>query len=157
MILVTAFKGKFNTSKVIVDKLSNSFDKCYLTNSFETSIKELNQLDLEKYELIIMFGINKQLKKKIHLEEYAILEDKIETDIELFTISKLFKNKDIVCSINKRPSRYLCNNAYYHTLLRNKKTVFIHVPSLSKINDLDNFVSVFEKIVKELKYGNKIG
>lgn len=157
MILVTAFKGKFNTSKVIVDKLSNSFDKCYLTNSFVTSIKELSRLELEKYELIIMLGINKQLKKKIHLERYALLEDKLETDVDLFYVNQLFNIQEIESSINEKPTRYLCNNAYYHTLLRNNKTVFIHVPGLSKINELDNFVSGFEEVIKELKYGNKIG
>ena len=41
-ILYTAFNGKDNSSKILLDKLSNN-DKLYLKNSFITSIRELQK------------------------------------------------------------------------------------------------------------------
>ncbi len=42
MVLYTAFKGKTNSSKVLLDSIQVEEDnKLYLTNSFETSVKEL--------------------------------------------------------------------------------------------------------------------
>lgn len=41
-ILYTAFNGKDNSSKILLDKITaESKDKLYLRNSFDTSVKQL--------------------------------------------------------------------------------------------------------------------
>ena len=55
-ILFTAFNGKNNSSKILLDKI-NSNNKLYLKNSFETSIAQLEKkLKQTQYDLIISFG-----------------------------------------------------------------------------------------------------
>ena len=41
-ILYTAFNGKDNSSKILLDKImAENTDKLYLRNSFDTSVKQL--------------------------------------------------------------------------------------------------------------------
>lgn len=55
-ILYTAFNGKENSSKLLLDRIESN-NKLYLKNSFTTSIKQLErELKKNKYDLIISFG-----------------------------------------------------------------------------------------------------
>ena len=44
-ILYTAFKGSTNSSKILLDNIKSTH-KLYLTNSFETSVKEGINIEL---------------------------------------------------------------------------------------------------------------
>lgn len=144
-VLITAFYGKYNASNMLVDIIDLEVDKLILTNSFVKLEQELNSIQLEEYDLILMFGINKFLKDEIRLEQTAKLDNIINTCLDINYISKLC-NGFIKTSINNVPTRYLCNSAYYHALKRNKKTLFIHIPGFSKISNMNLLVD----IVKEL-------
>lgn len=144
-VLITAFYGKYNASNMLVDIIDLEVDKLILTNSFVKLEQELNSIQLEEYDLILMFGINKFLKDEIRLEQTAKLDNIINTYLDINYISKLC-NGFIKTSINNVPTRYLCNSAYYHALKRNKKTLFIHIPGFSKISNMNLLVD----IVKEL-------
>lgn len=55
-ILFTAFNGKNNSSKILLDKINNK-NKLYLNNSFNTSVIQLEKaLKDTQYDLIISFG-----------------------------------------------------------------------------------------------------
>lgn len=66
--LYVGFKGKNNASSVLVKSISrNSY---LLTNSFEGLKKDIELLD-ESYDCIIFFGIDKQLKDTVRIEQVA--------------------------------------------------------------------------------------
>ena len=74
-ILFTAFKGKNNASAVLLDMISG--DKLYLTNSYVGLEKEI--LNLEKtYDIVLMFGLDKNLDNEIRIEKIAENNGKIE-------------------------------------------------------------------------------
>ncbi len=74
-ILFTAFKGKNNASAVLLDMISG--DKLYLTNSYVGLEKEI--LNLEKtYDIVLMFGLDKNLNNEIRIENIAENNGKIE-------------------------------------------------------------------------------
>ncbi len=74
-ILFTAFKGKNNASAVLLDMISG--DKLYLTNSYVGLEKEI--LNLEKtYDIVLMFGLDKNLNNEIRRENIAENNGKIE-------------------------------------------------------------------------------
>ena len=74
-ILFTAFKGKNNASAVLLDMISG--DKLYLTNSYVGLEKEI--LNLEKtYNIVLMFGLDKNLNNEIRIENIAENNGKIE-------------------------------------------------------------------------------
>ena len=74
-ILFTAFKVKNNASAVLLDMISG--DKLYLTNSYVGLEKEI--LNLEKtYDIVLMFGLDKNLNNEIRIENIAENNGKIE-------------------------------------------------------------------------------
>ena len=74
-ILFTAFKGKNNASAVLLDMISG--DKLYLTNLYVGLEKEI--LNLEKtYDIVLMFGLDKNLNNEIRIENIAENNGKIE-------------------------------------------------------------------------------
>lgn len=149
-VLLTAFYGKYNASNMLVDMIDDNVDKLILTNSFIKLEHELNNTLLEAYDLILMFGINKFLKEEIQLEQTAKLDDVLDTCIDIKSISELC-NKYIKTSINNVPTRYLCNSAYYHTLKRNKDTLFIHIPGFSKITNINLLAAMIKELIGSKK------
>ena len=149
-VLLTAFYGKYNASNMLVDMIDDNVDKLILTNSFIKLEQELNNTLLEEYNLILMFGINKFLKDEIRLEQTAKLDDVLDTCIDIKSISELC-NKYIKTSINNVPTRYLCNSAYYHTLKRNKDTLFIHIPGFSKITNINLLAAMIKELIGSKK------
>ena len=67
-VLLTAFYGKYNSSNMLVNMIDTDVDKFILTNSFIKLEQELNNVALEEYDLILMFGINKILKDEIKIK-----------------------------------------------------------------------------------------
>ena len=149
-VLLTAFYGKYNSSNMLVNMIDTDVDKFILTNSFIKLEQELNNVALEEYDLILMFGINKILKDEIRLEQAAKLDDMLNTCIDIKLISELC-NKYIKTSINNVPTKYLCNRAYYHTLKRNLNTLFIHVPGFSKITNMNLLADMIKEIIGSKK------
>ena len=149
-VLLTAFYGKYNASNMLVNMIDDNVDKLILTNSFVKLEQELNNTSLEGYDLILMFGINKFLKDEIRLEQTAKLDDVLDTCIDIKLISELC-NKYIKTSINNVPTKYLCNSSYYHTLKRNLNTLFIHIPGVSKITNMNLLADMIKEIIGSKK------
>ena len=91
-VLCTGFNGKNNSSKVLLDFITN-VDKLYLKNSFNTSVKQLiDKIKNNEYDLIISFGQAPLMKDTIKIETKAILNDSYETNYDY---------KELYNSINK--------------------------------------------------------
>ena len=133
-ILYVGFKGKNNASYKLVSLLNG--EKLLLTNSVKGLTGDIQGVHTE-YSAVYMFGIDKTLTDSVRIESCAeqngcflisnlLLEDVAE---------KLLAN-GVKSSISNRPTKYLCNDAYYRMLERvNGNTVFIHIPSIKHISD----------------------
>lgn len=144
-ILLTCFKGKTNASKALLDKIrtNKSVDKAELTNSFETSVKELNEKLKNNYKYVISFG-QKPSAKEVLIELLANKNDTaLKTNFPKERIEAFFKNNKINFSISNDAGRYLCNNIYYEGLNYIKqneldtKMIFMHIPSMNHSFDFD--------------------
>lgn len=144
-ILFTGFNGFNNTSKVIIDKINN--DKLLFNNSYKEIDSQLVDVSLEEYDLIIMLGLRSNLKKSIRLEINSSLNDEIlSTNINYNKIKDYFSDNGVPCLVNDKPTNYLCNYAYHKVLKRNKNTIFMHLPNLKDIQDLDKLVKLISNI-----------
>lgn len=131
--LFTAFKGKNNTSYQLVSLINNN--SLYLTNSFIGLEKDISSIDYE-YDTVYMFGLDKNLVDEIRIETCAEYNGEfILSEFDTMDLKAKLKEHNIRYSISKRPTRYLCNAAYYHMLKRNLNTIFIHIPSLKGMSD----------------------
>ena len=132
--LYTAFKGTHNTSFQLVSQLCG--DKLFLTNSFQGLEKDILSIDF-KYDIVYMFGIDKNLKNSIRIETCANYNGElVNTSLDIVTLEKVIKDLGVTYTISSKPTAYLCNAAYYHMLKKNRNTVFIHVPSVKGITDI---------------------
>ena len=131
-ILYTAFKGKNNTSYQVASRLNGTV--LFLTNSFQGLKKDIATV-VNDYDVVYMLGCNKSLNNKIKIETCAEYNgERIFTEFDISEFKKRIDNK-LSYSISYSPTKYLCNAAFYHMLKKNKNTVFIHIPSISGMNN----------------------
>ena len=144
-VLFTGFNGFNNTSKEIIDRIND--DKILFNNSYKEIDEHLDYVNIEEYDLIIMLGLRNNLKKSIRLELNSLLNSELlSTNLNYNKVYDYFIYNDIPCIINVKPTNYLCNYAYHKVLKRNKNAIFIHLPSLKHIKDLDKLVKAVSNI-----------
>lgn len=133
-ILYTAFKGMHNTSFQLVSQLCK--DKLFLTNSFQGLEKDISSINFE-YDIIYMFGIDKDLRNSIRIETCANYNGElVNTTFDILSFENKIIDSGVSYTVSNKPTAYLCNAAYYHMLKKNRNTVFIHIPSVKGMNDI---------------------
>ena len=145
-ILFTAFKGVYNTSFQLVDQ--TEADSVLLTNSFQGLEKDISSISGD-YSIVYMFGVDKTLVDKVRIETCANNNDEtINTDFDILYLEKKLRSGEISYTILAKPTRYLCNAAYYHMLKKNPNTVFIHIPSLKgmSVEMMNRLIRIFRDI-----------
>ena len=144
-ILVTSFKGKNNSSSILLHKMrNNDIDKLELTNSFSTSEKELKKaISKNKYKYIIALG-QKSSTNNICIELIARKnQNELKTNFPYKILQHYLEDKNIDFIFSKDAGSYLCNNIYFEGLdFINKnnlkiKMIFIHIPSKNEAYDFD--------------------
>lgn len=133
-VLYTGFKGKNNSSNQLLSEISG--EKQFLTNSFEGLKRDIMSIS-DTFDLVIMFGLDTNLKDMVRIERVAKYEDRIEiTKADCAAICRCLEENDIQCIVSEDPTQYLCNAAYYHMLHKTDgKAVFIHIPSIKNMSE----------------------
>lgn len=152
-ILYAGFKGKYNSAKVLLDKIKeDKGDKLYLTNSFVTSEKELRRkLEQGMYDLVVGIGQLKLDKNVIRIERFGRGEEDFETSYDYGKLKLDLEKEGFLVEESIR-TNYLCNNIYYCGLQCIKKNdlltkmIFIHVPKLDGIDDMNGLARVLERL-----------
>lgn len=132
--LYVAFKGKGNSSNKIVSNFIG--DKLFLTNSYMGLKRDIDSVN-DTYDLVYMFGLDKQLRGDIRIDSVAAKDGvRLCSDIDLETIKTKLNENGIVAGIGTTPTKYLCNEAYWYMLNKyDKRVVFFHVPSIVYITE----------------------
>lgn len=150
-VLVTAFNGKNNSSKILLDNITKEYDKLYLKNSFPTSEKQLlQQIKNGNYDLIISLGEAPLNMDEIKIETQAIKNKDIKNTNHDY--KKIYNNMEenykVIISTNA--GNWYCNNIYYYGLKTiedlklNTQMIFIHIPPISKISNIRNLCKRIE-------------
>lgn len=153
-ILYTAFNGKNNSSKVLLDKIIAPH-KLYLKNSFTTSITQLEKtLKKNNYDLIISFGESKIDYDTIKLELTAKIDISYSTNYDYTNLKEVLSQNNYNVMISNNAGNYLCNNIYFYGLKYinennlNTKMLFIHIPKLNKITDINKLANILNELFK---------
>lgn len=154
-ILITSFKGKNNSSNVLLKTIRthNCVDKMELTNSFQTSEKEMKKCLNNNYRYVISFG-QKPLTNEVFIELVANKNNNsFKTNFPYKQLETILHANKINFSISNDAGTYLCNNIYYEGLNYIKqnnldtKMIFVHIPSINDSFDFDQLAHVISIFV----------
>lgn len=155
-ILFTGFQKPYkngeNSSDLLLDKISDEYDKFLFTNDYTTIIYEIDALfEKEKYDYVIMFG-QKPLIKRLSIEVKCKKKKEIlETNFPFQKLLTILDENSISYKISENPGVSYCNFAYYNALkcleVRGYKTkvIFIHVPFIENFVELEKFVKIINQ------------
>ena len=146
-VLYTGFKGKNNSSYQLLSKISGQ--KVFLTNSFEGLKKDVVSIT-DQFDLVMMLGLDSNLKEAVRLETVAEWEgEERTTSVDVDQICKSLIACGVHCVVSEIATQYLCNAAYFHMLQKfDGKAIFIHIPSLKNMSDdmMDRISKCLEEI-----------
>lgn len=133
-VLYVAFKGNGNSSNKIVRNLNG--DKLFLTNSYGGLKNDIDNINCA-YDLVYMFGLDKNLKGNIRIDCVA-QRDKVclYSTVNVDSIAMKLNQNGIITNIGNTPIQSLCNEAYWYMLRKyNCQVIFIHVPSKKYVTE----------------------
>ena len=128
-ILYIGFKGKNNSSSLLVNSLSSQ--GCLLTNSFAGLKKDIDNLSGD-YDEVYLFGVDKTLTDSFRIEQCADRENiRLTTALDIKVISERLSAAGIKSTVSDKPTRFLCNEAYWYLLEKYQgRAVLIHIPTI---------------------------
>ncbi len=147
-VLFTAFNGKTNSSKILLDKIRTE-NKLYLKNSFKTSVQQfIKEINANDYDFIISLGQDLLEKDNVKIETMANKEDSFVTKFDYTKLQKILELSKFDIIISSNAGTYLCNNLYYEGLKyihENKlkvKMIFIHIPKIKNISNINELAMI---------------
>jgi hypothetical protein len=91
-------------------------------------VEDISSFDCS-FDTVFIFCVDKTLIDKIRIDLCACyIGEHISTEFDLLPLERKLKESNVSYSVSEKPTRYLCNAAYYHMLKKNPNTIFIHVP-----------------------------
>ena len=152
--LLTAFR---NTSADLLLKGMKNYKTLLLPNDkVKDSEKLIHAINSGAYEYIISFGQRPNIKNKVHIETTA-REGKfqIDTNFDYERLKQLFEEKGLVVKISHNAGTSFCSKLYLNGLMYitqnnlDVKMIFMHIPFIKNIEDMEMFrQQVFEVIGK---------
>lgn len=150
-ILLTGYKNTRydqSTSKILLDKIEDKYDKYLFSNDFDKIKREIESLHIENYDYIIMFG-QKPIIKKPTMELSARIDSSvISTNFDMDALFKVLKGKGLPYRISRGAGTSYCNFTYFNMLSfinenqLKTKALFIHIPYLKNFIDMDNYTDL---------------
>ncbi|MBE5819778.1 MAG: hypothetical protein E7310_03020 [Clostridiales bacterium] len=153
-ILYTAFNGKYNSSKILLDNIKISDEnKLYLRNSFITSVKQLQKkIKLDNYDLIVSFGQLPLEQDNIRIEIVGKEQTEIyESDFDYSQLKEKLEKNNYKTEVSRDSGNYYCNNIFFNGLKYIKennlkcKMIFIHIPFIDKIGNIEELSKLFNE------------
>ena len=157
-ILITSFKGKNNSSSILLKEIRTykCIDKMELTNSFITSEKEMKKYLNNNYRYVISFG-QKPSTDEVFIELVANKNsDSLRTNFPYKKLEAILNTNKINFSISNNAGTYLCNNIYYEGLNYIKqnnldtKMIFLHIPSINDSFDFNQLAHMMSEFVDSI-------
>ena len=138
-ILYIGFKGKNNSSEILVKSLSGHYS--LLTNSYAGLKRDIDKL-AEDFDEVYLFGVDKRLSDSYRIEPYAEKDGvKLTTILDLDEIAERLSASGNKSTISDKATHYLCNEAYWYLLEKFKgRAVLIHIPTIKNYCDSTLFV-----------------
>jgi len=147
-ILVTAFSN--TSSEKLIEKMS--FSKVYLPSDkirdFEIVLPVIRNT-----EYLIFFGQKPQIKKVFIEIQANKSNESLSTNFDYKKLESEFRRNGVEFQESLKPGNSYCNSIYYKSLEYVKyneekcKVLFLHIPFLNNIDDIQTLSSRIEKSI----------
>ena len=151
-VLLAGFEGKKNPAKIITERVALPCRKVILPNDREKSVKALRDaLSDKSITCVVMLGQKPAICDKIAVEPTASRNGhKLHTSMDVTAARGLLKAGGCNAYISKGAGNSYCNHIYYECLEIGANCVFLHVPTVDNISDMDKIIGAVEHFLSGL-------
>lgn len=157
-ILLTAFQ---NTSAEFLLRGVTKYRTLLLPNDKQRDSEILiNVISRERFDYIISIGQKPNIKNKVHIETTAREgASEIRTDVDCDSLAIVFQKHGIYAKTSLSAGTSYCNQLYLNGLRyisRNTldtRMVFVHIPFMENIGDINDFRERFLDVTRCLEEG----
>lgn len=154
-ILVTAFDGEENSSRIICEKLKIGCQKVILPNDKKLSCEILkNSVENGSFKYVFSLGQKPVIKNKITAEDTARCGERV-LKINAEPICSLINKLGYECRISHNAGTSYCNNLFFFGLdhiSENRigaEMFFLHVP-FAKNCDTDKIAEIIDEMINKI-------
>ena len=145
-ILCIAFKEAGNSAYKFVRKLKNDkYDKLYLKRDYLTAPDKFNEINKD-YDVILIFDQKDEQKKAVNIRKKAKSKEEITSTLNLDELKHKLKNDTYDIVIKDEIKRGFINDFYCQVLKKNPNSILILLPNIEKINDMEFFIDLVDKL-----------
>ncbi len=151
-IILAGFDGRNNPARTITEKAELNCTKLILPNDKEKSAELLLEtIRRVNAVCVVMLGQKPCIKDKMAVEPTAercgnILHTSLDVTV---TVEKL-KANGCNAYISKGCGNSFCNHIYYECLQSGVNCIFLHIPQMKNIFDINALTKAVEGYIKEL-------
>ncbi len=145
-VILMGFDGKNNPARIVTEKADVPCRKVIVPNDREQSVKALfDEIDRFDTSVVIMLGQKPCIKDKISVEPTAKCGDRaLHTAMDVTVSAGLLRENGYKAYISKGCGNSYCNHIYRKCLERGVCCIFLHIPTLDNISDIDALTKAIE-------------
>lgn len=151
-IILAGFDGKNNSARIITERVGFPCEKLILPNDKEQSAELLLGRIKEKgMACAVLLGQKPMIKDKISVEPTAQKDGgKLHTPMDCTVTAEIIKSFGCKAYISKGCGNSYCNNIYFECLKNGINCIFLHIPTLDNISDIDIIIKAVEGYLSEI-------
>ncbi len=151
-IILAGFDGRNNPARIITEKAELDCTKLILPNDKKKSAELLLET-IRKAEAVcvVLLGQKPCIKEKIAVEPTAERNGKIlHTPLDVTVTAEKIKENGYNAYISKGCGTSYCNHIYYECLESGTNCIFLHIPQMKNISDINALTKAVEGYIREL-------
>lgn len=155
-ILLTAFRG--SSAELLVRGIDKYQTLILPNDKIKDSEKLIDAISNESFDYVISLGQRPNIKNKVHIETTARNgESAIDTKFDCDGLMRLFGKSNIISKISHNAGTSFCNKLYWNGLeyissnSLQTKMVFLHIPFVKNIADMDGFRRQIFTVLAEIQ------
>ena len=151
-VILAGFDGKNNPARMITEKIKADCTKLILPGDKEKSAELLLKTIKEKDAVcVVMLGQKPVIKQKIAVEPTAERNGNVlHTPLDCTVTVQKIRENGCKAYISKGCGNSYCNHIYYECLQSGTNCIFLHIPQMKNISDINTLTKAVEGYIREL-------
>ena len=149
-VILAGFDGKCNPARIITERVDCGCRKLILPNDKDKSTELLlSEIDRAETGVVILLGQKPCICNKIAVEPTATLYgETLHTSLDVTVSAELIQQSSYPAYISRGCGTSCCNHIYFQCLKSGVNCIFLHVPMLKNISDIDAITKAIEGYIK---------